>query len=207
MKSEETSKASPRNTLRTSRARWAVALGALAVLGGTTFAQQKADNAPTKVYVRARNTRLMKSSDLRAKQLKLLQPGDEVAYLGVDEANRQWRQVKVDGLVGVVFQSNLSLTPPKAENLGNSTTGAAELKSYASKGAAIKALGPGALAYASKSNAADVALKLAGAELLATEIGDKEMAKHAAEAGLFAVVGGGGGGSGGGSGSTSRRAP
>jgi len=163
----------------------------LVALGGAALGEGKGAVAPqTKVYIRARNTRLMKSSALTAKPVKVLQPGDVVTYLGVDPTNPQWHRVSAgNNLEGVVFQSNLSLTPPKAENLGASTASAVELKSYASKGAAIKALGPGALDYAKQNNAGDVALRIAGAEQLAKDVSEKQLAEHATKVGLFPVVG------------------
>jgi uncharacterized protein YgiM (DUF1202 family) len=156
---------------------------------GLALAQQ----ARGMLYVKARNTRLMASPSPTADVVAILQPGQQVTWLGADAKNKQWHQVQVEGKPqGVVFQSNLSKQPPKMELV---TKGGAPRQydpvAFANSGAAVKGLSKGAIGYGESKGtgykeATQQILKL---EELAKKVSTEQLARHASQAKLFPVVG------------------
>ncbi|HLL55915.1 MAG TPA: SH3 domain-containing protein [Myxococcaceae bacterium] len=144
----------------------------------------------TTVYIKTRNTQWRDSASPMAKTLDTLQPGTAVEYRGADKDPR-WHVVLYGGRTGVVFRSNLSLTPVKTESLGVSKGASSDITAYASRGAATKALGDGAVAYAKEKDpkwGEEAARRLAALEAVSREL-DKHVAARAKKAGLPEVVG------------------
>ena len=122
---------------------WRLALLALGVAGGA-FALTAGD----RVYVRARDTQVLKKASPTADTLTKLQPGDVVVWRGADKDQPKWHKVDVQGQVGFVWFSNLSIKPPDKELL-TSPKGSKSVdpQAFASSGAAGKALTEGAIRY------------------------------------------------------------
>lgn len=166
-------------------------LGALLVLGAANPAL--AAPAETILYVKARNTRLMASASATANVLAVLQPGQEVKWLGADPKNTQWHRVQSGTQKGLVFQSNLAKKPPNLELVAQDKgTRQVDPVAFANSGAAVKGLGQGAINYGKGKNdpGYEQAIKqLQELETLAEKIGPGELATHARKAHLFPVVG------------------
>jgi hypothetical protein len=122
---------------------WPAAFLALAATGGAL-----ALTAGDKVYVRARDTQVLKKAAPTADTLLKLQPGDVVVWRGADKDQPKWHRVDIQGQVGFVWFSNLSTRPPSKELL-TTPKGANKVdpQAFASSGAAGKALTEGAIRY------------------------------------------------------------
>ena len=101
------------------------------------------------LYVKAKNTRVMKSPSPTADAVAILQPGQQVVWNGADPKNKQWHSVKAPGgKVGYVFQTNLSASAPKMELVAkDGDTKRVDPAAFVASGAAVKALSPGAEKY------------------------------------------------------------
>ncbi|HXX31634.1 MAG TPA: SH3 domain-containing protein [Myxococcaceae bacterium] len=116
---------------------------ALGVAGGAL-----ALTAGDKVYVRARDTQVLKKASPTADTVAKLQPGDVVVWRGADKDQPQWHRVDVQGQVGFVWFSNLSAKPPDKELLtAPKGSRPVDPQAFASSGAAGKALTEGAIRY------------------------------------------------------------
>jgi len=152
-----------------------------------------AEKPKVTLYVKARNTRLMASTSATADALAILQPGDQVTWLGADPKNKQWHRVEVAGKPqGVVFQSNLSKQPPNMELVTKG--GAPQLHdpvAFANSGAAVKGLSKGAIGYGQAKGAdfKKATEQLQRLEDLAKQINTEQLAQHASQSKLFPVVG------------------
>ena len=176
--------------MRTTAKRWVAVLAACTA--SLALAQKPAEKPKATLYVKARNTRLMASASPTANAVAILQPGQEVAWLGADPKNAQWHRVEFGNKKGVVFQSNLSKKPPNMELVtqGGSTL-AKDPVAFANSGAAVKGLAKGAIDYGkAKGTRFDEASKqIQALEVLAEKITPEQLAAHARGAGLFPVVG------------------
>ncbi|HEY8210023.1 MAG TPA: SH3 domain-containing protein [Myxococcaceae bacterium] len=142
------------------------------------------------LYIKARNTRVLKDPSATAAVVVILQPGAPVTWQGPDPKDKRWQRVVSGKNKGVVMTANLSAEMPKVEVTAVTGAAAADTNSFASSGAASKALGPGAIAYANKElKAKDAADQLQRAETLAKTIGPREVSEHARKAGLHDNVG------------------
>lgn len=159
------------------------ALGLLA--GGSTALAVKVGES---LYVKAKNTAVKASPAATADTLLVLQPGARVTWNGAHKSAKQWHRVEVNGKSGVVFQSNLATKPPATELVAGKK-GSVDAQAFASSGAAVKALGPGAEAYGEQSNSGQAVKDIKALEELAKSVTDAELAAHAKKAGLFPVVG------------------
>lgn len=174
------------------RKRVRVLLAALSLCAAVTALAADDKNI---LYVKARNTRLMASAAPTADVVAVLQPGQQVTWLGADAKNKQWHRVKVAGKKpkeGVVFQSNLSTKPPNMELTTKNDGRPMDATAFANSGAAVKGLSDGAIAYGNGKKDPDLsqAVKQVQAlEKLAEQITPSELAAHAAKARLFPVVG------------------
>jgi uncharacterized protein YgiM (DUF1202 family) len=144
------------------------------------------------LYVKAKNTRLMASSAASASALTVLQPGQQVTWLGADPKDAQWHQVEVDGKRGVVFQSNLSAKPPSMELVA--VAGGVkphDAAAFANSGAAVKLLADGPLKYGQEkgTDLQSAVNQLKELKDLAATLQPADYAQHAAKEGLFPVVG------------------
>ncbi len=173
--------------MRTSGRMWAVVL-ALGVAGSAPAAVKKGGT----LYVKAKNTRLMESPSTSANVLQVLQPGQEVKWLGTDPKNKQWHQVDVKGKKGLVFQSNLSVEPPTMELVADKgATTRKNAAEFANSAAAVKLLSPGAIKYGTTKDA-DMKAAVSGLqrlERIAEGVKADKLEEHARQAGLFPVVG------------------
>jgi uncharacterized protein YgiM (DUF1202 family) len=172
------------------RKRVRVLLAALSLCATATALA--ADDKNT-LYVKARNTRLMASASPTADVVAILQPGQQVTWLGADVKNKQWHRVKVKGKEtqqGLVFQSNLSTKPPDMELTARNGGRAVDATAFANSGAAVKGLSEGAIAYGNgKPDLSQAVQQVQALEKLAEQITPAELAAHAARAHLFPVVG------------------
>ena len=164
----------------------AAASAAVAMLagGGAALAAKVGDS----LWVKARNAKVMASSAPTADVVEVLQPGDEVKWFGADPSNSKWHRVQTkDGKKGVVFLTDLSTTKPA----GEITSSGAEVdaKSFASSGAATKALGEGAIDSGKSNNMGQAVDQLQSIEKIAKGVSVDEAAQRAQAAGLFPVVG------------------
>jgi uncharacterized protein YgiM (DUF1202 family) len=164
-------------------------LAALLVLGtaGSALAVSKGGT----LYVKAKNTRLMAGSTAQANVVQVLQPGQEVRWLGADPSNTQWHQVEVStgkkSVRGVVLQSNLSTKPPAMELIaGKGTVTQKEATKFANSAAAVKLVAEGAVRYGERKQG-DIGLAVKTLEALegiARSVTEAEYAEHARVAGL-----------------------
>lgn len=142
------------------------------------------------LYIKARNTRVLKDPSASAAVVAVLQPGAAVTWQGPDPKDKRWQRIALPGKKqGVVMSANLTAERPKPEVTAVTSAQAADTATFTSSGAASKALGPGAIAYASEQNSAVAAQQLQRAETLAKTIGPREVSEHARKAGLHDLVG------------------
>jgi hypothetical protein len=101
------------------------------------------------LFIKSKDTKLLKDASFTAKQLSLLQPGTEVMWKGADAKEKTLHKVVAGGKEGYVLQANLSPNKPAEEVLtGDGKPVSAQ--AVASSGAATKALTPAALKYANE---------------------------------------------------------
>lgn len=162
------------------------ALAALALIAAGTSALAVKVGEP--LYVKAKNTALKKSPSPTADNLAVLQPGEKVTWKGAHKSDKQWHQVETGGKSGVVFVSNLSPKPPATEVVAGKGK-PMDAQAFASSGAAVKALGPGAESYGKANNSTKTVAQITALEGLAKSVTDAEVAEHAKSAGIFQVVG------------------
>ncbi|RKH63199.1 SH3 domain-containing protein [Corallococcus sp. AB049A] len=167
---------------------WGILLLALGVPVTAAWAVKKDE----KLYVKARNTRVLKSAVPTADVVAVLQPGQQVTWKGADPKNAQWHQVtEPGGKAGYVFQTNLSTKPPDMELVSkDGKTRTIDPAAFVSSGAAVKALSPGAEKYG-KEKGGDYAVavnQLKKLEGLAKAVTPVEIDAHVKQAGLFPVV-------------------
>jgi uncharacterized protein YgiM (DUF1202 family) len=152
-----------------------------------------AADGKTTLYVKARNTRLMASASPTADVVAILQPGQQVTWLGADAKNKQWHRVKVKGKKtrqGLIFQSNLSTKPPNMELTAKSGGQPVDANAFANSGAAVKGLSEGAIEYGNgKPDLSQAVKQVLALEKLTEDITPADLAAHAAKARLFPVVG------------------
>ncbi|HYV44011.1 MAG TPA: SH3 domain-containing protein [Myxococcaceae bacterium] len=141
------------------------------------------------LYIKARNTRILKDSSANAVMVGVLQPGDAVTWQGPDPKDKRWQRVVSGKKQGVVLSVNLTAEKPKAEVMGVTGKEAADTNAWGSSGAASKALGPGAIQYAKELKSKTAADQLQRAEKMAKTVGPREVAEHARKAGLREAVG------------------
>jgi hypothetical protein len=141
------------------------------------------------LYIKARNTRVLKDPSASAAVVAVLQPGAAVTWQGPDPKDKRWQRVTAGKSKGVVLSANLTAEKPKGELTAVTGAEAADTSAFMSSGAASKALGPGAIQYAHALKSEAAADQLQRAETLAKTIGPREVAAHARKAGLHEVVG------------------
>jgi hypothetical protein len=141
------------------------------------------------LYVKTRNTRVLKSPSASAAVVVVLQPGAPVTWEGPDPTDGRWQRVTSGKKQGVVMTANLAAEPPKPEVTQITGATSSDAKAAMSTGAASRALGAGALAYAKELGSETAAKQLERAEVLARTIGPKQVAEHAKKAGIHSIVG------------------
>ena len=92
------------------------ALTLLALLGVLWALAAAAGARPgDKLYVKTRNTRVLKDPSASAAVVVVLQPGAEVTWQGPDARDRRWQRVASGKKQGVVMTANLSVEKPRPE--------------------------------------------------------------------------------------------
>lgn len=103
--------------------------------------------ADRQLFIKSKDTKLLKDPSFTAKVVQTLQPGTEVTWKGADGKEKSLHKVVAAGKEGFVLQANLTPNKPANEFLtGDGKPISAQ--AVASSGAATKALTPAALAYA-----------------------------------------------------------
>ncbi|HYO54005.1 SH3 domain-containing protein [Archangium sp.] len=146
-----------------------------------------------KLYVKAKNTHLKATNSPTADTLVVLQPGREVTYNG-RAGNTPWCKVTVpvdkkSPMQGFVYQANLAISPPSLEVISKNPDKQLSPEAFASSGAAVKALGPGAIEYGKTLSRPESVQQLIQLESLAASINEAQVAEYARAGGLPEVVG------------------
>ena len=102
------------NVAPMARYRWLLFLSAVA--GGVVFAAMATGQ---KVFVKSKNTRLLKAANIGSLTLATLQPGEEIVWQ--KKANEEFHEVVAGKQTGFVYFANLSLKKPVAEYLRGRT--------------------------------------------------------------------------------------
>ncbi len=157
--------------------------------GGTALAVKPGGT----LYIKAKHTHLKASSSPTADTLEVLEPGKEVIYDG-RVAGSPWCKVKVTTdkkgtLQGFIYQANLGVSPPSMEVTSKNPGKPLSPEAFASSGAAVKALKPGAIRYGKTLPKPQSVDQLIALEELATNITDTQVAEYARQGGLPEVVG------------------
>jgi hypothetical protein len=171
--------------MRIAGKRWVAVLALCAA--GTALAVKPGGS----LFVKARNTRLMASPSPTADVVTILQPGQQVKWLGADAKDKQWHRVEADGKQGVVFQSNLAPKAPELELIAQNGVRQVDPVAFASSGAAVKLLGDGVISYGNSKGQdyGQAAVQLRQLGTLAREIPLKDVSERARQAKLLPVVG------------------
>ena len=173
-----------------SRQRLPVLLALVCTMtGGTALAVKPGGT----LYVKAKHTHLKVSSSPTADTLVVLQPGKAVTYNG-REGNTPWCKVTVSAdkkapVQGFIYQANLTVSPPSLEVTSKNPGKPLSPEAFASSGAAVKALGPGAIAYGKTLSRPESVQQLIALESLAASVDTAQVAEYARAAGLPEVVG------------------
>lgn len=164
------------------RTRWLLGAAAVFALGGVTWAGVSKGG---KLYITAKNTKVLAGPSPTANVVTTLQPGAEVTWNGADGSNKQFHHViDAAGKKGLVFQSNLSPSKPKLELVAGAGGKEMDPKAFASSGAATKALSEGSIRYAEGKGMKDAPKQLLVLEALSAQVKGAEVAEHAKKAGL-----------------------
>jgi hypothetical protein len=146
------------------------------------------------LYVKAKNTHVKASSSPTANTLVVLQPGSAVTYKG-RAGTTPWCKVttvaadKKGSVEGFVYQANLGVSPPVMEVTSKNPGKPLSPEAFASSGAAVKALGPGAIEYGKSLSRPESVQQLIKLEELAASINEAQVSEYARAGGLPEVVG------------------
>lgn len=161
---------------------WGFTAGLIA-FASTAFAAQVGDT----LYIRAKNTKVLKRPKPTARVIAVLQPGTEVVWDGATR-KKGWHKVIVGKKKGVVYRSTLSSKKPKVEMTQSGES--VDTQAFASSGAATKALGSGAKTYGENNNMAEAVAALETLEAMAKKVTPKQIARHVKKNKLAPNVGG-----------------
>ncbi len=103
--------------------------------------------ADRQLFIKSKDTKLLKDPNFTAKVVQTLQPGTEVTWKGADGKEKTLHKVVSGGKEGFVLQANLTPSKPANEFLTGDGK-AISAQAVASSGAATKALTPAAIKYA-----------------------------------------------------------
>lgn len=124
-----------------------------------------------KLYIKAKDTKVLDKADARGKVLATLQPGEEVVWQGADATNKTFHAVESGKVKGFTLQANLSPSKPQPELLARDNGAPIDGKAFASSGAATKALNEAALKAAGKKQTkAELVKGIATAEGVAASV-------------------------------------
>ncbi len=121
------------------------------------------------LYIRSKDTKVLKAAKANAPPVVTLQPGAEVVWNGADKTDKAFHAVKSGAKTGFVLMVNLTPIKPSEEKGGdgNTITGHA----VASSGAATRALSGSAQAMVVKKPELDKAAKqVVALELINAEV-------------------------------------
>ena len=120
------------------------ALAAIALIGACgAWAVAKGGT----LYIKSKDTKVLKDPKADAKAVVTLQPGAEVVWNGPAEKDKTFHEISSAGKKGYVLMTNLSPNKP-AQEIDASTGKPMSAQAFASSGAATKALTPAAIKYA-----------------------------------------------------------
>jgi hypothetical protein len=123
------------------------ALIAIALLSaGTAGAVKKGES----LYVKSKDTKVLKDPKATSKAVVTLQPGAEVTWNGASEKDKQFHEIATGGKKGYVLLANLTPNKP-TEEISGSTGKPLSPQAFASSAAATKALSPAGLSMAKKN--------------------------------------------------------
>jgi hypothetical protein len=167
------------------RPRWLLVL--VPLVGLAALAVQTGQS----LYIRAKDTKLLKDDSLTAAPAGLLQPGTEVKWQAVSSRNKLLHHVKVtfggQEHDGWVLQGNLAPRPPVPEYLKSGEGLAVDPQVFASSGAATKALDEAGTAYAKGLSQPDLAQRFEAAERISRAVDVRRLAQRNAGLGLASV--------------------
>lgn len=95
----------------------------------------------SELYIKSKDTPLLKDAKPQAPALAKLQPGTAVIWLGVSEKDKAFHQVEVGGKKGFVLRSSLSPNKPQQE-LDSGSGKPMSAQAFASSGTATKGIPP-----------------------------------------------------------------
>ncbi|MEN9800838.1 MAG: hypothetical protein RL653_4535 [Pseudomonadota bacterium] len=127
------------------------------------------------VYVRARNTKLLKEPRANAPAGRTLNVGEALTWRKAEAGNFHEVQPTGEKKAGFVYYANLALKPPREERWAASNT-TTDVEDFGSSGAATKGLAQGAVQLAATdASLARAATALKALELLQAGITDDEL--------------------------------
>lgn len=159
-------------------------LAAALLVSSAAFAVAKGGT----LYIKSKDTKVLKDAKASAAAVVTLQPGDEVVWNGPSDKDKTFHEVQAKGKKGFVLQANLSPSKP-AEELDASTGKPIPKGAVASSAAATKALSPAGINYAKGDKDAPKALE-AAAEIIYTEEHNKQKGTDVAIAAKSKALGG-----------------
>jgi hypothetical protein len=141
-----------------------------------------------KLYIKSKDTAVLAKPDAKSKTVGKLQPGDEVIWNGAATEDKRFHEIaatdpKKKKVKGFTLQQNLSPSKPQMEILLSKGGKPIDAKSFASSGAATKALTEAGLKYAKRKGETDAAEKarmelasksIISAEAVAESVGPKK---------------------------------
>ena len=135
------------------------------------------------LYIRSKDTALVKKADPKAPVVTKLQPGTEVVWEGADATNKSFHKVKAGAKEGYVLQVNL--TPAKPQDEMASDGKGISAHAVASSGAATRTLSEEGQKYAEKTpDLVTAGKQVVMLEGINAQIKDKDVVDFAAKQGL-----------------------
>jgi hypothetical protein len=122
------------------------------------------------LFIKSKDTKVLKDAKADAKAVATLQPGAEVIWNGASEKDKQFHEVSANGKKGYVLMTNLSPRKP-TEEISGSTGKPISPQAFASSGAATKALSPAGISMAKSAGPSGVE---AAAEIIHVEEFNKQ---------------------------------
>ena len=135
------------------------------------------------LYIRSKDTALLKTAAATGAPVAKLQPGTEVIWNGADAKNKQFHKVKAGPKEGFVLQVNLTTNKPQTE-VGSDGKGI-DGHALAASGAATRTLSEVGQTQAAKTPDLTTAGKqVVLLELINAKVTDKDLIDFAAKQGL-----------------------